>query len=293
MCGICGFVGKGDTGDLARMNAALVHRGPDAEGLWCDEKRGIFLGHRRLSIIDLEGGSQPMWSADGRLCVVFNGEIYNHLDLRDELQKKGHIFQTDHSDTEVLLYGYREWGPDLPAKLNGMWAFAIYDRDRGKLFLSRDRFGKKPLYYTFQDRTFVFSSELTALTRHRSISPHISELSLKKYFAYGFIPAPLSLYEQIYKLPGGFNLVLDLSTMDYSTIRYWDFVLEPFDRLPSNPEQEWGEEIRALLLKAVKRRLMSDVPLGVFLSGGIDSSSVAACAAQIAVSYTHLTLPTN
>lgn len=282
MCGICGFVGKGDTGDLARMNAALVHRGPDAEGLWCDEKRGIFLGHRRLSIIDLEGGSQPMWSADGRLCVVFNGEIYNHLDLRDELQKKGHIFQTDHSDTEVLLYGYREWGPDLPAKLNGMWAFAIYDRDRGKLFLSRDRFGKKPLYYTFQDRTFVFSSELTALTRHRSISPHISELSLKKYFAYGFIPAPFSLYEHVYKLPGGFNLVLDLSTMDYSTIRYWDFVLEPFDRLPSNPEQEWGEEIRALLLKAVKRRLMSDVPLGVFLSGGIDSSSVAACAAQIA-----------
>ena len=282
MCGICGFAGHGDIEDLNRMNAALVHRGPDDEGLWHDKHKGLFLGHRRLSIIDLEHGSQPMWSGDGSIGVISNGEIYNHGELRDELEKKGHTFHTDHSDTEVLIYGYREWGKALPHKLNGMWAFALYDKGENRLFVSRDRFGKKPLYYSCQNGTFVFASELSALIRHKSINAKISKRSLKKYFAYGYIPAPLSLYEGIYKLPGGCNLFLDISRLDYSIQRYWDFVLEPFERIPNNPEEEWGETLRALLSKAVNRRLMADVPLGVFLSGGIDSSSVAVCAAEIA-----------
>jgi asparagine synthase (glutamine-hydrolysing) len=281
MCGICGFVGHGDLDDLKRMNAVLVHRGPDAEGLWYDVTEGVYLGHRRLSIIDLEGGAQPMWSEDGRLCVVFNGEIYNHLELRKSLERKGHRFRSDHSDTEVLLYGYRAWGHSLPDRLNGMWAFAVYDKIKRELFLSRDRFGKKPLYYSVQKNTFAFSSELNSLIRHREIKAHVSKESLTKYFAYGYIPAPLSLYEQIYKLPGGCNLVLGTGGLRYSIHRYWDFVLEPAERVPKAPEEEWGEAIRELLLRAVKRRLMSDVPLGVFLSGGIDSSSVAACAAKI------------
>ena len=152
MCGICGFAGVGDMDILASMNEAMVHRGPDAGGLWNDTQEAVYLGHRRLSIIDLSGGAQPMWTADGALGIVFNGEIYNHLELREELIRAGHHFLTDHSDTEVLLHGYRQWGRELPSRLNGMWAFALYDRKRRELFLSRDRFGKKPLFYSLQNR---------------------------------------------------------------------------------------------------------------------------------------------
>lgn len=281
MCGICGFAGKGDIEDLERMNAVLGHRGPDDEGIWYDRIKGVYLGHRRLSIIDMNGGSQPMWSDDGLLCVVFNGEIYNHKELRAELEKNGHRFKSHHSDTEVLIYGYRQWGHEMPQRLNGMWAFAIYDKEKGRLFLSRDRFGKKPLYYSLQDGAFAFASELEALVKHRGIAADISFKGLQKYFAYGFIPAPLSLYEQVHKLPGGYNLFFDIASQHCATGRYWEFVLEPFDEIPKNPEEEWGEIIRELLLNAVRRRLMSDVPLGVFLSGGIDSSSIAACAVRI------------
>lgn len=280
MCGICGFVGKGGVEDLSRMNATLEHRGPDAEGLWHDRRKAVYLGHKRLSVIDLTGGAQPMWSADGTLGVVFNGEIYNHEVLRKGLIKEGHQFQTDHSDTEVLIYGYRQWAADLPHKLNGMWAFAIYDKNKNELFISRDRFGKKPLFYSLQNGTFVFASELTALKKHPNMASNISTKSLKKFFAYGFIPAPYSLNENIYKLPGGHNLLLDATTLDIRIEKYWDFQLEPFERIPSNPEEEWGKQLRFLFEKAVKRRLMSEVPLGVLLSGGIDSSSVTALAAR-------------
>ena len=150
MCGICGFVGKGERHDLDAMMAALVHRGPDDAGQWTDPDRRLFLGHRRLSIIDIEGGHQPMFDADSRIGVVFNGEIYNHLELRRQLQAKGYRFRTDHSDTEVLVHGFAEWGESLPHRLNGMFAFAVYDRSRSTLFLARDRFGEKPLYYTHE-----------------------------------------------------------------------------------------------------------------------------------------------
>lgn len=258
-----------------------MHRFPDNEGLWSDQGLGVYLGHRRLSILDLVGGNQPMWTSDGKLGVICNGEIYNHLELRQKLQKKGHVFATDHSDTKVLLHRFREWGTDLPNWLNGMWAFAIYDRTRKILLLSRDRFGKKPLFYTLQNGIFAFASELTALICHSNIESSVSPRSLKKYFAYGYIPAPSSLYAYIHKLPGGHNLIFDLNDFSLKSWKYWDFVLEPFESIPKNPEQEWGEQLRKLLQRAVQRRLMSDVPLGVFLSGGIDSSLITAVAAQI------------
>lgn len=280
MCGITGFAGAGDLADLRRMNATLVHRGPDDEGTWSDDENRVFLGHRRLSILDLEGGHQPMWTADGQIGVIFNGEIYNHIELRAELKSAGHVFGTDHSDTEVLLHGYRQWGEGLPGRLNGMWAFAIYDRCARRLFCSRDRFGKKPFFYTVQGGTFAFASELSALVRHRLLRPSISKRSLKKYFAYGYIPAPNSIYEGIYKLPGGHSVVFDVEKQSLTLLKYWDFIIEPFERIPADPEGEWGEQLIELLGRAVKRRLMSDVPLGFFLSGGIDSSSVVAMAAR-------------
>jgi asparagine synthase (glutamine-hydrolysing) len=275
MCGICGFAGSGDRDDLQRMNNCLVHRGPDAEGVWHDRGCGVYLGHRRLSIIDLSGGAQPMQTADGALVVTFNGEIYNHEELRKELAAAGHRFVTSHSDTEVLLHGYRQWGTALAEKLNGMWAFALYDREQKRLFLSRDRFGKKPLYYHATGGLFAFASELSALCAHRSIKPSISPLALKKLFAYNFIPAPHSLYAGINKLPAGHNAVFRIADSKLSLEKYWEFVLEPFETIPADPEAEWGATIRDILKKAVERRLMSDVPLGVFLSGGMDSSSVA------------------
>jgi asparagine synthase (glutamine-hydrolysing) len=294
MCGIAGFVGTGDLGVLQRMTDAIRYRGPDAEGHWTEESTGVFLGHRRLSIVDLSGGAQPMWTADGGLGVIFNGEIYNHAELRAELKARGCQFVTDHSDTEVLLHGYREWGDDFVERLNGMWAFVIYDRQRKRLFGSRDRFGKKPFYYFHQKNTFAWGSELPALFAHPLCPRDVSPLSLKKYFAYGYIPAPRSIYEHVWKLPGGHSFSYDLTSGELKTWRYWEFVLDtreneiPDKMFSEHSPTTWRrwkvdelcEKIRATLEQAVQRRLMSDVPLGVFLSGGIDSSAIAALAAK-------------
>ncbi len=295
MCGIAGFTGTGDFGILRRMTDAIRHRGPDAEGLWHDESAAVFLGHRRLSIVDLSGGGQPMWTADRALGVVFNGEIYNHQELRAELKSRGCVFLTDHSDTEVLLHAYREWGDAFVERLNGMWAFVIYDREKKRLFGSRDRFGKKPLYYFHEGPTFGFGSELPALLAHPACPRNLSPLSLKKYFAYCYIPAPRSIYERVWKLPGGHSFAFDLTSRELKTWRYWEFVLETkqesrkagkadsdflFSCFPASSLDLLCEEIRATLERAVQRRLMSDVPLGVFLSGGLDSSAIAALAAK-------------
>jgi asparagine synthase (glutamine-hydrolysing) len=278
MCGIAGFVGTGDFHLLERMTNVLAHRGPDDSGLFHHEN--VFLGHRRLSIVDLEGGHQPMTTADGELTLVFNGEIYNHAELRARLTKLGHVFQTHHSDSEVLLHGYREWGPKLPTMLNGMWAFAIYDRKNRTLFCSRDRFGKKPFYYAATSEGFVFGSELAAVIAHPEVSTSLSTRALQKYFAYGYIPAPLSIYNSVRKLPGGCSLTLNTNTLVLRIERYWQFLLEPFETIPRNPEEEWGSQLRELLDRAVQRRLMADVPLGVFLSGGVDSSAITAFASR-------------
>jgi asparagine synthase (glutamine-hydrolysing) len=280
MCGICGFIGAGSTDDLSRMSALLRHRGPDDSGTWSSATPPIQLASRRLSVVDLPGGHQPMLTADGQLVIVFNGEIYNHRELRDELEKLGHKFRTDHSDTEVLLLGYREWGAELPDRLNGMWAFALYDVSCGTLFCSRDRFGEKPFYYTRTKEAFVFASELTSLVRHPSVSRNVSGRALQKYFAYGYIPSPLSIYEGVVKLPAGCSLSVDVRSFECRIEKYWDLLFEPFATIPRNPEEEWGQRIRELLGRAVKRRLIADVPVGVFLSGGIDSSAVTAFASR-------------
>ncbi|MFP5238390.1 MAG: asparagine synthase (glutamine-hydrolyzing), partial [Acidobacteriota bacterium] len=280
MCGICGFAGLGDRAALEAMNARQAHRGPDGAGFWQHARRNVGFGHRRLAIIDVASGAQPMSTADGGLTVTFNGEIYNHAELRAELEAKGHRFQTHHCDTEVLLHGYREWGEALPERLSGMWAFCIHDAGRDRLFLSRDRFGKKPLYYHLRPGLFAFASELTALLEHPEVPASVSPLALKKYFAHGFIPAPNSLYEGVLKLPGGHNLSVDLADFSGRVSRYWAYRVEPMETLPRDPEAEWAGQIRELLDKAVARRLMSDVPLGVFLSGGVDSSSVTALAVR-------------
>lgn len=278
MCGIAGFCGAGDRHDIEAMVAALRHRGPDGEATW--QEPPVFLGHTRLAILDIPGGAQPMWTEDGRYGIVFNGEIYNHQTLRQQLIQQGHRFHSGHSDTETLLLGYREWGASLCERLNGMWAFAIYDRIKGEIFLSRDRFGQKPLYYYRGQEGFAFASEITALAAHRHIHLTVDGAGLRKFFGYGFIPAPRSLYRNIYKLPGGCSMTFQINSGTSQIHRYWQFQLEPDEPWSPSAEARWCEQFRELLDRAVERRLMADVPIGIFLSGGIDSSSVAAFASQ-------------
>ena len=277
MCGIAGFLGSGTREDLARMTNRLAHRGPDAEGFWSEGP--VHFGHRRLSIVDLADGAQPMRTADGRLTIVFNGEIYNHAELRKALEERGCVFQTDHSDTEVLLQGYREWGPEFVHRLNGMWAFAVWDASASRLFLSRDRFGKKPLYWFFRQGTLGFASELTALLEHPLAPRGISTKAVQKFFAYALIPAPHSIVEGIWKLPAGHQLTFS-SGSEPRVERYWRFVLEPDESMAARGPERLAEELREKLDAAVKRRMVADVPVGVFLSGGIDSTAVAALAVR-------------
>lgn len=280
MCGIAGFLGTGTRDDLQAMTRRLVHRGPDGEGYFTDDDRAIFFGHRRLSILDRAGGDQPMWDGDRTVCVIFNGEIYNHHDLRRELEAAGHRFHSDHSDTEVLVHGYKQWDTDLPSKLNGMFAFAIYDTVRGRVVLGRDRFGKKPLYYAVRGGTVVFASELTALLQHPGVAADFDPAALRKYFAHGFFPAPHTPYQNVHKLPGGHTLTVDLASRDVVRRQYWRFVLEPDEALARMPEQDLADQVRETLSRAVRRRLEADVPLGFLLSGGIDSSAVVRLASD-------------
>jgi asparagine synthase (glutamine-hydrolysing) len=281
MCGIAGFTGGAGDGTLQAMVAAIAHRGPDGTGFYSAPDMPVHLAHLRLAIVDLAGGDQPMWNEDGTVGVTFNGEIYNHLELRSELLARGHAFRSDHSDTEVLVHGYEEWGEGLSLRLNGMFAFAIIDRPRRLLHLARDRFGKKPLYYGARDGTFAFASELSALRRHPRMVTAVDRKSLQKLFAYGFIPAPRSLYQSIQKLPAGHHMTVDIDRpTEPRIVRYWQFCIEPAGGVDERRQEVLGEELGHLLSRAVKRRLMSDVPLGIFLSGGIDSSAVLAFAAR-------------
>ena len=280
MCGISGFVGQRNDKALHAMNAALVHRGPDGEGTFSNDDLNVHLAHRRLAVIDLAGGHQPMASADGQIQVIFNGEIYNQLELRKELTAKGHVFLSDHSDTEVLVHGFEEWGLELALRLSGMFAFAILDQSQRRLVLGRDRFGKKPLYYTQRGGFFAFASEISALLCHPSVTPRLDELAIKKFFAYGFIPSPRTQYAEIEKLPGGCVLSLDLTSRATRLTRYWKFGIEAPEDERALDEGEVCEQIRELLSQAVEKRVIADVPLGVFLSGGIDSSAILKFAAS-------------
>jgi asparagine synthase (glutamine-hydrolysing) len=261
------------------MTTALAHRGPDGDGYYHDSEAAVFLGHRRLSIIDVAGGSQPFFNEDGKVAVIFNGEIYNHLDLRAELVAAGHMFKSDHSDTEVLVHGYEEWGAELPRRLNGMFAFAVYDAARRCIFLARDRFGEKPLYYTQQGGTFAFASEVTALAGHNGLGFSIDRLGLQKFLAHGFTPAPNTIYRECRKLPAGHSATFDLGTRALDLRCYWRFAIDPDEGLGPTDEPRLAEELKHLFFQSVRRRLISDVPLGLFLSGGIDSTAAVAAAA--------------
>ncbi|MBI5788577.1 MAG: asparagine synthase (glutamine-hydrolyzing) [Candidatus Schekmanbacteria bacterium] len=270
MCGICGIFQLDGTpvekSPLAEMNATLAHRGPDDDGFYVASAIG--LGHRRLSIIDLGGGHQPLSNEDQSIWVVFNGEIYNFLDLRNELLSQGHSFRT-HSDTEVIAHLYEAYGADLLPKLRGMFAFAVWDSRRRSLLLARDRVGKKPLYYTRQGQCLIFASEIKAILKHPAVYAHVNLPAIYNYLNYQYVPSPQTAFAGIYKLPPASYLQIDRNSQRIE--RYWQLNFAPKLNLS---EADCCTRLRELLEEAVKIRLMSEVPLGAFLSGGIDSSVI-------------------
>jgi len=266
MCGIAGIIGKADEGLIQSMTRVLAHRGPDGEGYYLDQ--GVALGHRRLSIIDLETGQQPMTSADGRYTIVFNGEIYNFLELRRELESRGVRLRT-RSDTEVLLEAYATWGRDALAKLRGMFAFAIWDKRERSLFAARDRLGVKPFYYAQIASQFLFASEMKSLLAYPGFERKLNYPALDDYLTYLYVPPPETIFQGIFELPPAHWL--EWENCNLRLCEYWDvnFAGE------KNASKQIVKETQEVLDDAVAARLISDVPLGVFLSGGIDSSTIA------------------
>jgi asparagine synthase (glutamine-hydrolysing) len=274
MCGIVGFIDADAHPEQQRawidsMTASLAHRGPDGAGTWIEGTTA--LGHRRLSVIDLETGAQPMMDWDERAVVVFNGEIYNFAEVRKDLEAKGFRFRT-HSDTEVLLNAYLYAGPACLALLEGMFSFAIWDKRQNTLFAARDRMGKKPFYYTLQNGVFAFASELSAFMHLPFLRLEVARQSIARFLACEYVPTPESIYRGVCKLRPGYYLTYSAERVN--TTRYWDLPLpDPEHNLSI---EDCCEQLKFLAARAVKRRLVSDVPLGVFLSGGIDSSIIVA-----------------
>src|SRR2546429_786687 len=281
MCGIAGWANLDprtpppDGGEdlLRSMCDRMHHRGPDSEGYLIDD--GIALGMRRLAIIDLLTGEQPVFNQDRTVAVVLNGEIYNYRELRADLETRGHKFRSE-SDTEVLPHLYDEYGRDMVNHINGMFAFALWDERQRRLFVARDRFGEKPLYWGVFDKTLLFASEPKVLLAHPSIRPNLNLQALRQYLSFDYIPAPLSIYEGINKLPAAHTLVLRDGKVE--TRRYWSLSYKT--RQPPPSEADAAEHLRELLADSVRMRLVSDVPLGVLLSGGVDSSAIAALAVR-------------
>jgi asparagine synthase (glutamine-hydrolysing) len=281
MCGICGVAG-GDAAAgrelIQRMCAAMVHRGPDDEG--SVQLDGVTLGIRRLSIIDIDGGHQPMPNEDSMVWAVQNGEIYNYLELRALLVAAGHSFNTQ-SDTEVLVHGYEQWGEGMVERLNGMFAFAVLDRRRGTLLLARDRMGIKPLHYAIDGTRLVFGSELKAMLGDGALRREIDPVALEQYLAYEFVPSPFSIVSGINKLQPAHTLTWSVADGTHRMRRYWSPELGAGHEPRRRSLDEECEELRAVLRESVRKELISDVPLGVFLSGGIDSSAVTAMMTQL------------
>ncbi len=296
MCGIAGFITTAEsetaehlTHTVGEMSAVLAHRGPDDRGTWCDTGAGVALGHRRLSVLDLsEQGHQPMLSSCGRFVLVYNGEIYNCNELREELKKEGRRFR-GHSDTEVLIEAISHWGvADTLPKLQGMFAFAIWNRQERTLTLARDRLGIKPLYYGMPGKQFVFSSELKGMKVHPEFRGEIAASSVALLMRHCYIPAPFSIYEKIYKLPPGTFLEVSSERLfgeklcgnaSLKPTPYWrleDVIRERESKKFGGSFEEAVDELDRLLGEAVSDRMLSDVPLGAFLSGGIDSSLIVA-----------------
>lgn len=278
MCGLCGIFNVGsqervERASLKAMADTITHRGPDDEGFYTSGSVG--LAHRRLSIIDLQGGQQPMASQDGSVVVVFNGEIYNFLELRSRLESKGYVFQTK-SDTEVIIYLYQEIGEACFQELFGMFAIAIWDARNRQLLLARDRIGKKPLFYLYDGQRCVFASEMKAILELPGISREIDLEALSDYFSLLYVPAPKSIFRHIRKLrPGHYAVISDGG---FREVKYWDLT---FAGVEERSEEDWVEQLLAVYRDAVRIRLMSEVPLGAFLSGGVDSSSVVAIMSQL------------
>jgi asparagine synthase (glutamine-hydrolysing) len=280
MCGIAGYVTQTPSSDpesiLTRMIDVIRHRGPDGEGVYRDQFAA--LGHRRLSIIDVAGGSQPMATADRALWVIYNGEVFNHADLRGNLERAGHQYRT-RCDTETILHAYREHGAASVTLLRGMFAYAIWDKDRRTLFCARDRLGIKPFYYYWDGRLFAFASEIKALLVHPAISPRFEESLLPEYLALGYSSDDRTLFSGIRKLMPGHHLTLGPAGGPRIE-RYWDVPAPQSEGRRS--DEDWIAECRRRLEETVRMRLMSDVPLGMFLSGGVDSSAIAALMKRIA-----------
>ena len=290
MCGIAGWVNletrKSSKLDreavLHSMCETIVHRGPNSEGLWLDDT--VALGMRRLSVIDLETGDQPVFSEDRSVIVMMNGELYNYREVREELETRGHKFVTK-SDTEILPHLYQEYGDTLVDHLNGMYAFSLWDTRKKKLIIARDRFGEKPLYYGVFDGKLIYASEPKAILVHPSVNTEIDLNALRHYVSFDYVPAPMSIYKGIHKLPAAHILIVENG--EVRTRRYWDVSWQKPDReeglngtSPAKSLSRKAEELKDLLSDAVRMRLVSDVPLGILLSGGIDSSTIAAFATQ-------------
>jgi asparagine synthase (glutamine-hydrolysing) len=280
MCGIAGImdsVGRRpiDRSLAQRMTDSIAHRGPDGSGFHIAP--GVALGHRRLAIIDVAGGHQPLYNEDGTVAITYNGEIYNYRELADELAAKGHRFRT-RSDTEVVVHAWEEWGADCVKRFRGMFAFAIWDETRETLFLARDRFGKKPLYYArLDDGLVLFASEMKALLTCPELRRSLDPTAIEDYFAYGYVPESKSIYRDVHKVPPGHVLVVRRGQQMPPPRMYWDLAFDDGSRIT---EGEAQEELIARLREAVKIRLISEVPLGAFLSGGVDSSAVVAMMAE-------------
>ena len=287
MCGICGVVGFGDADVVRRMRDSLAHRGPDSAGdlFFTNEKIG--LGHRRLRIIDLSPeADQPMTQEDGTIWIVFNGEIYNFRELRQELEKRDHHFKS-RSDTEVILHLYEEQGAACIARLNGIFAIAIYDKPRKKLILARDHLGVKPLYYHHAGSRFIFGSEIKALLASGIYSRELNRQALSDYFTYLYVPCPDTLFQDIFQIPPAHVLELDLRTNELRLSQYWradDGNVSGSENSNRQGYEDTKAELRELLTDSVRRQMISDVPLGVFLSGGIDSPILTGLMAQFSPS---------
>ncbi len=280
MCGIAGWANlesktSAHSGEavLHSMCERMKHRGPDSEGLWFGEN--VALGMRRLSVIDLHTGEQPVYSEDKSIVAVMNGELYNFREVRAALEKRGHQFETN-TDTEILPHLYEEYGDAMLEHINGMFAFALWDKKKKKLLIARDRFGEKPLYYGVFDGKLIFASEPKVLLANPAVKAEINTDALRSYLSFDYVPAPNSIYKNIYKLPAAHLLILENG--EVRTRRYWNVSFQRSGSPP--PIEKAAEELRELLADAVRMRMVSDVPLGILLSGGVDSSTVAALATQ-------------
>lgn len=280
MCGIAGVAALTNSqppsqDQIRRMCDSIVHRGPDDEGI--DVRDNIALGMRRLAIIDLAGGNQPVFNEDRSIRTVFNGEIYNFRELRRELEKHGHVFTTS-SDTEVLVHGYEQWGNDLPCHLNGMFAFAVHDMRNHRLLLARDHLGIKPFFYSFDGKHLVWGSEVKVLLASKLIEPQLDYNALNEFLSWEYIPGQETLYTDIKKLEPGFLLDIDLNHPSCTPRAYWDIPLT--DTTVKYSAEDWQAMVTDKIHECVQRQLISDVPLGAFLSGGVDSSLVVSAMQQ-------------